>query len=79
MADGKVEYQVNVNDSDVPEQVEKVNKTIKDKAQSGSSAMKEIWTGALRAIGEAFVELGKKAASSVADVVKTGVEYNATM
>ena len=35
MADGKVEYQVNVNDSDVPEQVEKVNKTIKDKAQSG--------------------------------------------
>lgn len=79
MADGKVEYQVNVNDSDVPEQVEKVNKTIKDKAQSGSSAMKEIWTGALRALGEAFVELGKKAASSVADVVKTGVEYNATM
>lgn len=79
MADGQVKYEVTVDDSEVPQQIEKVNETIKSKSQSGSNSMHEIWTGALRKIGEAFVELGQKAVSAIGDMVKTGIEYSATM
>ena len=54
-------------------------KNVKDGSQSGATGFKEIWTGAARAIGQEIVNLGKEAVSSLGNVVRAGIDYNATM
>ena len=58
---------------------EKFGKKVKDSSQSGATGFKEIWTGAARAIGQEIVNLGKNAISALGDIVKAGIDYNATM
>ena len=70
MSDGKIIYDVEINDDDAAAKVAKTNNQIKDAANDGSSAFQNVWTGALRRIGEGLVDLGAKAIESAVDVTK---------
>lgn len=70
MSDGKIIYDVDVNDEGVESKVKKTNDKIDSAAQTGSSAFSEVWTGALRTIGGKLVELGQQAVSAAVDVGK---------
>lgn len=70
MSDGKIIYDVDVNDEGVEGKVKQTNSKIESAAQTGSGAFSEVWTGALRAIGGKLVELGQQAVSAAADVAK---------
>ena len=59
MSDGKIIYDVDVNDEGVEGKVKQTNSKIESAAQTGSGAFSEVWTGALRAIGGKLVELGQ--------------------
>lgn len=70
MSDGKIIYDVDVNDDGVEEKVHGTNSKIESAANTGSSAFSEVWTGALRTIGSKLVELGQTAIDSAVDVAK---------
>lgn len=70
MSDGKIIYDVDINDEGVEGKVKQANEKVKGAADSGSSAFSEVWTGALRTIGSKLVELGQRAIESAADVAK---------
>ena len=70
MSDGKIIYDVEVNDDGVESKVKSTNDKIDSAAQTGSSAFSEVWTGALRAIGGKLVELGQQAVQAAVDVAK---------
>ena len=70
MSDGKIIYDVDVNDEGVEGKVKKTNDKIGSAAESGSSAFSEVWTGALRTIGAKLVELGQQAVETAVDVTK---------
>lgn len=70
MADGKIVYDVDVNDDGVEGKVQQTNSKIESAANKGSGAFGEVWTGALRAVGAKMVELGQLAISSAVDVGK---------
>lgn len=70
MSDGKIIYDVEVNDEGVEGKVRDTNEKVKSAADTGSSAFSEVWTGALRAVGGKLVELGQQAVSSAVDVAK---------
>lgn len=70
MSDGKIVYDVEVNDEGVEGQVRSTNDKVKSAADTGSSAFSEVWTGALRTIGGKLVELGQQAISAAVDVAK---------
>ena len=70
MSDGKIIYDVDVNDEGVESKVKKTNDKIDSAANQGSSAFSEVWTGALRAVGAKLVELGQTAISTATDVAK---------
>lgn len=70
MSDGKIIYDVDVNDEGVESKVKQTNDKIDSAAQTGSSAFSEVWTGALRTIGSKLVELGQQAVSAAVDVGK---------
>lgn len=78
-ADGKVVYTVEADDSKINQQITQTNSKITQTGSSGSSALKEMWTGALREIGAAFVQLAEKAVSAFGDIAQAGIEYNAQM
>ena len=70
MSDGRIIYDVEVNDDGVESKVKSTNDKIDSAAQTGSSAFSEVWTGALRTIGSKLVELGQQAVQSAVDVAK---------
>lgn len=70
MSDGKIIYDVDVNDDGVESKVKSTNDKIDSAAKQGSGAFSEVWTGALRAIGGKLVELGQEAISAAVDVAK---------
>ena len=70
MSDGKIIYDVDVNDEGVESKVKQTNSKIDSAASEGSSAFSEVWTGALRTVGAKLVELGQTAISSAVDVAK---------
>jgi len=61
MSDGKIIYDVDINDEGIESKVQQTNSKVKNSADTGSSAFGEVWTGALRRIGAGLVELGAKA------------------
>ena len=61
MSDGKIIYDVVINDEGIESKVQQTNSKVKNSADTGSSAFSEVWTGALRRIGAGLVELGAKA------------------
>ena len=61
MSDGKIIYDVDINDEGIESKVQQTNSKVKNSADTGSSAFSEVWTGALRRIGAGLVELGAKA------------------
>lgn len=61
MSDGKIVYDVDINDEGIESKVQQTNSKVKNSADTGSSAFSEVWTGALRRIGAGLVELGAKA------------------
>lgn len=62
MSDGKIIYDVDINDEGIESKVQQTNSKVKNSADTGSGAFGEIWTGALRRIGAGLVDLGLKAA-----------------
>lgn len=70
MSDGKIVYDVDVNDDGVESKVRSTNDKISSAADQGSSAFSEVWTGALRTIGGKLVELGQMAVETAVDVAK---------
>lgn len=61
MSDGKIIYDVDINDEGIEIKVQQTNSKVKNSADTGSSVFGEVWTGALRRIGAGLVELGAKA------------------
>ena len=61
MSDGKIIYDVDINDDGIESKLQQSNNKVKNAADTGSSAFGEVWTGALRRIGAGLVELGAKA------------------
>lgn len=78
MSDGKIIYDVEVNDDGVESKVKSTNDKIDSAAQTGSSAFSEVWTGALRAIGGKLVELGQQAVQAAVDVGKEALAQTAS-
>lgn len=78
MSDGKIIYDVDVNDEGVEGKVKQTNSKLKSAAQTGSGAFSEVWTGALRAIGGKLVELGQQAVSAAVDVGKEALAQTAS-
>lgn len=68
MSDGKIIYDVEVNDDGIDGKLQQTNNKIKQGSESGSSAAENVWTGALRRIGAGLVELGAKAADTAKQV-----------
>jgi phage-related protein len=70
MSDGRIVYDVDVNDDGIEGKVKQTNDKIGSAAKTGSSAFGEVWIGALRAVGSKMVELGQQAISTAVDVAK---------
>lgn len=70
MSDGKIIYDVEVNDEGAEGKVRQTNEKLRSAANTGSGAFGEVWTGALRALGGKLLELGQTAISTAADVAK---------
>lgn len=70
MSDGKIIYDVDINDDGVEGKVKQTNEKIDSAAKTGSGAFSEVWTGALRAVGAKLVELGAQAVEAAVDVAK---------
>lgn len=68
MSDGKIIYDVEIDDGSVDGKLQQTNNKIKQGSESGSSAAENVWTGALRRIGAGLVELGAKAADTAKQV-----------
>lgn len=79
MSDGKIIYDVEINDDGAASKVAKTNSDIENAANKGSGAFSEVWSGALRRIGEGLVELGAKAVQSAAEVAKEALNQVASM
>ena len=48
MSDGKIIYDVDINDDGIESKLNSTNNKIKNGSESGSKASEDIWTGALR-------------------------------
>ena len=79
MSDGKIIYDVEVNDEGVESKVQSTNSKIESAANTGSSAFGEVWTGALRRIGSGLVELGGKAIESAKQVAAESLQEVASL
>lgn len=74
---GEVVYTVNADSSGLDKKMADVNSRLEKDSARGSGAIHEIWTGALRRVGEAFVELGRKGVDALKSIVNEGLNYNA--
>lgn len=78
MSDGKIIYDVEVNDEGAESKVKQTNEKLNSAANQGSGAFSEVWTGALRTIGGKLVELGQQAVSAAIDVGKEALAQTAS-
>lgn len=74
---GEVVYTVNADSSGLDKKMADVNSRLEKDSARGSGAIHEIWTGALRRVGEAFVELGRKGVNALKSIVNEGLNFNA--
>ena len=72
MADGKIVYQVSLNTKPAEEKQKEFENKAKDSKAPG--LFHEVWVGACRKIGEAFVELSAKAVGALIGIGKQAVE-----
>lgn len=74
MSDGKIIYDVDINDDGIESKLQQSNNKVKNAADTGSSAFGEVWTGALRRIGAGLVELGAKAVETSKQVAMDALD-----
>ena len=74
MSDGKIIYDVEVNDDGIESKVQGTNSKIQSAADSGSSGFKEVWTGALRQVGAELVQLGGQAVDAAKQVAMDALD-----
>lgn len=79
MSDGKIIYDVEVNDDGIEGKVQSTNDKVQAAANTGSSAFGEVWTGALRQIGAGLVNLGGQAIDVAKDVAKSALDQVSAM
>ena len=79
MSDGKIIYDVDINDDGIESKLQQSNSKVKNAADTGSSAFGEIWTGALRKIGAGLVELGAKAIETGKQVAMDALDQVASL
>lgn len=79
MSDGKIIYDVDINDEGIESKVQQTNSKVKNSADTGSSAFGEVWTGALRRIGAGLVELGAKAIETGKQVAMDALDQVASL
>lgn len=79
MSDGKIIYDVDINDEGIESKVQQTNSKVKNSANTGSGAFGEIWTGALRRIGAGLVELGGQAIDTAKQVAMSALDQVASM
>lgn len=79
MSDGKIIYDVEVNDDGIEGKVQSTNDKVQAAANTGSSAFGEVWTGALRRIGAGLVELGAQAADTAKQVAMDALDQVSSM
>lgn len=92
--DGKIVYKVHIDASDAVseaeeagkkagESLEKGTKSVSEDTKKDADLMSEVWVGAARKIGEAFVDMAARATGAikdfVADSVKVGAEFDSSM
>lgn len=87
MADGKIVYEVELDDSGIEHAAEAAGQKTGEKFEKGANpgpkAFEEVAVGAARRVGEAFVNMATSALKAVAnffgDSIKTGREFGASM
>lgn len=79
MSDGKIIYDVEINDDGIESKVQNTNSKVTQSANTGSNAFGEVWTGALRRVGAGLVELGGKAISTAKDVAMASLDQVASL
>ena len=79
MSDGKIIYDVDINDEGIESKLQQTNSKVKNSADTGSSAFGEVWTGALRRIGSGLVELGAKAVETGKQVAMDALDQVASL
>ena len=79
MSDGKIIYDVEVNDNGIEGKVQQTNSKVTQAARTGGGAFSEIWTGALRQVGAGLVELGGKAIAAAKDVAMASLDQVASL
>lgn len=79
MSDGKIIYDVEVNDDGIEGKVQSTNDKVQAAANTGSSAFGEVWTGALRRIGAGLVELGAQAVDTAKQVAMDALDQVSSM
>lgn len=81
--DGKIVYRITIDDSGATIKAEEAGKRAGEAFGSGAGAMDEIWTGAARRVGEAFVNMAFEAARQVKNLIvgaiQTGMDFDAAM
>lgn len=74
---GEVIYDIKANVDSLNKQMAEVNRQLEQHGNKGSSAFGEVMTGALRKVGEAFVDMGRRGVEALKNVVSEGLAFNA--
>ena len=74
---GEVIYDIKANVDGMNKQMSDVNRQLAQHGDKGSSMFGEVMTGALRKVGEAFVDMGRKGVYALKNVVSEGLAFNA--
>ena len=81
--DGKVVYKVVIDDQGVEQEAEaagqKAGQGVSEGSRQHSGAFKEIWIGAMREIGAAFIRLGGEAVNALIGVTRQAVDSVASL
>lgn len=74
---GEVIFEIKANIDSLNQQMANVNRQLEQHGNKGSSTFGEIMTGALRKVGEAFVDMGRRGVEAMKNVVSEGLAFNA--
>jgi phage-related protein len=81
--DGKIVYKVVLNDEGVINEAqaagEKAGQGVTEGSRKHSGAFREIWIGAMREIGAAFVNMARKGVEELANITKAAVNSTAAL
>lgn len=81
--DGKIIYRVEVDSSDAVSEAraggERAGAAMRESAEKHGGPFENIWIGAARRIGEAFVNMSAQAVKGIEQMAQTGIEFNAKM